>query len=740
MANDEIVFSDIEPSIKDNPAAFMSKPWKLLIVDDDPEVHSVTKFVLNNRVLFERSLELIHASNGIEARELLRQHPDIAVALLDVVMETTNAGLELVDYMRNTLKMTECRIILRTGQPGYAPELEIIHSYDINDYRTKSELTHTRLITTISASLRSYEQLIALTQHRQGLEMIIRAASDLLQKQAIAGLAEGVLTQLAALLHLPAEGIVFAQRGSPLGNDRETPYVVGAAGQLAVNIMQPLEMIRDLRIMTAIQKCFIQQDHIFQDDYSVLYLRAAREEQDAAIFVDSGKPIGSLDRRLLDLFMTNITACFRNVKLVEKLNHLAFHDPLTNLPNRVQFIMDLESPLIRKGKQAIALLDIIHFADVNNGLGQDFGDDLLVTISRRLHRKLGGSCRLARVGADVFGIMGPESLVNHDHLTSLLKDPFKVRDYTLPVAVTMGFYRLDGTTGSGIILLKRANIALNLAKRGSSGNLLAFKDEMETLISQRVEIIHKLRTAHNQGLLELWFQPQISLQTNRVTGLEALLRWPGKDGMVYPPDVFIPLAEYSGLILQIGAWVLKEACRRMVELDQAGFKNMKMGVNVSMPQLQREDFVDLVSETVNSSRINPDFLELEITESVAMDDPAAIRNKLEALRSTGVQIAIDDFGTGYSSLSQLQTLPIDCLKIDRAFISQSDSGDDALFVDTIVAFSKKLGVTSISEGVETEAQAQFLRSMGCDIAQGYLYSRPLAFSSLMEWLKNRGEN
>jgi CheY-like chemotaxis protein len=313
---------DIDRSDASNES---SLPWKLLVVDDDPEVHSVTRFVLNELRILGRPLRLVHAYDGRQGREQLREHPDIAVALLDVVMETEQAGLDLVKYIRDELKLTECRIILRTGQPGYAPELKVIHEYDINDYRTKAELTHTRLITTVSAALRSYEQLHALTEHRRGLELIVGAAAGLMEQYAITRLAEGILTQLAALLKLPMDGIVCTQRGAPLGDNREQFYVVGAAGRHAPYIAQPLGMLPDARIVSAIQTSMMQRQHVFGVDYTVLYLKAD-PHQDAAIFLDSSQAFTALDRPLLEVFVANIAACFRNVKLVERLHYLAYHD------------------------------------------------------------------------------------------------------------------------------------------------------------------------------------------------------------------------------------------------------------------------------------------------------------------------------------------------------------------------------------------------------------------------------
>ena len=292
--------------------------WKLLVVDDDPDVHGVTHFVLHDQRIFNRPLRLLYAHSTREARELLRQHPDIAVALVDVVMETDQAGLDLVKYIRDELGLAECRIILRTGQPGYAPELAVIHQYDINDYRTKAELTHTRLITTVSTALRAYDQLRIIAENRRGLELIVHAAADLMEQHAISSLAEGILTQLAALLKRPLDGIVCARGSSSPGDDGERCRVVGAVGHYAPCIAQPLEMLPDRRIVDAILSSVTRRQHIFGADHTVLYLQDA-PRQEAAILFDSGQALAALDRPLLEVFATHIAACLRNVNLVESL-------------------------------------------------------------------------------------------------------------------------------------------------------------------------------------------------------------------------------------------------------------------------------------------------------------------------------------------------------------------------------------------------------------------------------------
>lgn len=734
---DELItlIDDVEPP-EGHPGT-APLPWKLLVVDDDPEVHSTTRFVLHDLHVLGRPLQLLHAHDGLQAREQLRKHQDVAVALVDVVMETERAGLDLVGFIRDQMDLSECRIILRTGQPGYAPEVTVIHEYDINDYRTKAELTHTRLITMVSAALRSYDQLHSLAEHRRGLELIVGAAADLMEQRAVTSLAEGILTQLAALLKLSVDGVVCTQRGGLFGGEGERCFVVAAAGRHARHIAQPLETLPDERIVSAIMSSVTRGQHVFGPDYTVLYLKAA-PHQDAAIFLDSGQALNTLDRPLLEIFVANIAACFRNVRLVERLHHLAYHDPLTGLANRQQFIIELDGARCAPSDAVVALVDIDHFADLNDGLGPDTGDLLLGAVATRLQATLEPGCRVAHIGADVFGVLGPEHAVNVSALRALFLVPFAVREYELPVTVTVGLCRQLSDADSGVALLKRVNIALNRAKRSHSTYHEYYLAEMEDNTRWRLEVIRSLRRDFELRKLQVWYQPQISLASGTVSGVEALVRWPDDDGgFVHGPDVFIPLAEYSGLIVQIGAWVLDQACAQHVELAAAGFAQLRMAVNVSMPQFRKADFVGEVAHIVASHRVPPSLLELEITESIAMDEPKVVLESMQALKRLGIQIAIDDFGTSYSSLGQLQALPFDCLKIDRSFVSRIDDGQGGLFAETIVGLGKRLGVALVAEGVETDEQAAFLHALGCTTAQGYWYARPMPAEELMTWLRQR---
>lgn len=709
--------------------------WPILVIDDDPEVHSATRFALAGVDILGQPLRLDYASSSTEAKQMLHQRQDYAVILLDVVMETEDAGLQLVGFIRETLGMQEVRIILRTGQPGYAPELAVFTNYDINDYRTKAELSRTRLVTSLTAALRSYQQLRTIAEGRRGLEMIIRAAARLMQHQALSEFAEGVLIQVAAMLRLPPEGIVCAQRGSPVASeDTEGLYIVGAAGQLAGYIGHPLADLPDNDgAATAIARCMEARTNAFGKQSTVIFLSSGG--RDGAVYMNTGFPLSDMDQQLIGVFGSNMSACFGNVRLLEDLNYTAYHDGLTHLANRTRFILDLDEVAVcDQPDVCVALLDIEHFADLNDGLGHDVGNALLLAVATRLRAALAGHCRLARIGADVFGIIGPEAQVNPESMHELLKDPFPVEDNLLPVSFSMGFCRLLESTPSGIALLKRANIALNRAKHSLHSSYEYFLPEMEDGTRWRLETIRQLRQDFLAGGLAVWFQPQIELASGRLIGIEALLRWPGTNGFVQPPNVFIPLAEYSGLIVDIGLWVLDQACASFRQLSAHANAPRYVAVNVSMPQLRGGRFPAQVAEVLARHGLPADTLELEVTESLAMDQPKIVVSSLEALRAVGARIAIDDFGTGYSSLGHLRQLPINCLKIDQSFIREIEDGKGGMFAETIVALSQKLGVSTIAEGVETVEQASFLRGLGCTTAQGFLYGKPMPLGELIEWM------
>lgn len=729
--NDELIFLEEDVDV-DGDLGETEGFWNILVVDDDEEIHSITKLALSDLVLDKRELNFYHAYSGKEAMELLAQYGnDIAIVLLDVVMETDNAGLDVAKALRSELNLHETRIVLRTGQPGYAPEDSVIKEYDINDYKTKTELTRSRLVTTIISSLRSYQQLRKITRSRQGLENIIQGTPQLMEQRTQLGFCRAALKQIGSLLDIPADGMIFSMSARQ-SVQIEDIHILGSVGKFEEIAATKLHQVGDSQIVDLVESCFTGKQHQITPHGIALYLCGAQRK--LAIYLDVVEMLDPSVMPLIDVLLSSISVGLENVTLLHRLEEAAYRDWLTKLANRNEFINILDRTRIDCEGQAIAFVDIKHFSDINDGLGQEVGNQLLIDVGRRLTTEFGNKVTLGRIDADVFGLLGSDKYVRPDIISELFSYPFIVGEHTLPVSVRIGLSGTCGAEMSSMEILKRANIALNEAKKHVTQNHMYFSQAMEEETAQRLGIIRQLRADFSDKRLELWYQPQLCLISKKVIGVEALLRWPTRDGRYISPAEFIPLAEYSGLIIKIGGWVLSEACKKLQVLNNAGYANMRMAVNISMPQFRNQDFVRSVKQAVQEHDIQPEALELEITESILMDEPERVVDSLASLKSFGVKVAIDDFGTGFSSMSYLNKLPIDRLKIDREFVSQYETGKSAVIAENIIILGKKLGLQTIAEGIETQEQAEYFSQLGCDEAQGYLYAKPMGFDELQRFL------
>ncbi len=278
-------------------------------------------------------------------------------------------------------------------------------------------------------------------------------------------------------------------------------------------------------------------------------------------------------------------------------------------------------------------------------------------------------------------------------------------------------------------------MALNLAKKNNQAHFVYYKHEMEEKTLWRLGMIRQLRTDFADNRLELWYQPQLNLHSGKVIGAEALLRWRTADGQFISPAIFIPLAEYSGLIIEIGDWVINQACLQIKSLEEHAFNDVSISVNVSIPQFKRENFVDSIIEATKIHNVKPSKLELEITENILMDEPQIVIDALNKLKAEGISIALDDFGTGYSSLSYLQKLPLDRLKVDRSFVTDIAKPGQSLIADTIINLGKQMNLKVIAEGIEDEEQQAHLKSQACDEVQGFYYAKPMPADEFLNFLR-----
>ena len=707
--------------------------WRILIVDDDEDVHQATEFALTNTPILGRPLMFLHAYSSEDAMALLKQEDDIAVILLDVVMESEDAGLRLVKTIREGMGIHESRIILRTGQPGYAPEMDAIRDYDINDYKTKSELSRNRLYTTLTTAIRSYDQIHAINASRRGLGMIIRASAELMAHHGLREFAAGVITQLAGLLRLAPEGVVCAH---DKGDGAERTRIIAAAGSFARCIEQPLSSLGRPRVTNQIQRAMEERASQFTPDSTTLFF-PGESGRDMAAYIETSLPLDGLDFQLLEVFCTNITIGLDNVVLFGQLKDHAYNDQLLKIPNRLSIVESLTSAIaVERADETLALVDIDHFAQLNDALGHNYGDTLLAAVAKRLKETLPANTVIARVDADTFGVLGKDSLVTPDILQAAFRTPFHLDNSDHQLSASIGLARLAEVDGDGSAALRCANIALSSAKAGTRGEFCYFARDMEQHTRNRVRLLQDLRAAFERDRLFVVYQPQVTLSNRKVIGVEALLRWRNEQGQFIPPEQFIPLAESSGMIISLGEWVLRTACLSLGEFERRGIKNLRMAVNVSVSQFRHPLFLASVDAVLNDSGINPRLLELEITESVAMLEYEFMLGMINQLKQRGVMVAIDDFGTGFSSLSYLERLNVDRLKIDGSFVAQMTQAQSShRIVDTILQLGHGLGLSVIAEGIETEEQAAALTELGCDEGQGYLFAKPLEADALVAYIE-----
>jgi diguanylate cyclase len=428
-----------------------------------------------------------------------------------------------------------------------------------------------------------------------------------------------------------------------------------------------------------------------------------------------------------------------------EISHLAEHDFLTGLPNRLllnQRIAHAVALAARHGKKlAVLFLDLDGFKRINDSLGHSMGDMLLKSVAERLVNCVRSTDTVSRQGGDEFVVLLSEIAQAEDAALSaqrILQSVARAHsidrhDLNITTSIGISIYPDDGHDAEALI--KNADTAMYQAKESGRQTFRFFETAMHARAVERQFIEEGLRRALRRQQFLLHYQPKFCLKTGAMTGAEALVRWMHPTRGLIAPGQFISVAEQCGLVVPIGDWVLGEACRQAQRWAAAGLAFGRMAVNVSTMQFRNADFAQVVFDILSESGMDPEFLELELTESVLMTGAESTASALEALRKSGVEVALDDFGTGFSSLSYLQKLPIDCLKIDQSFIRQiSTSEGDGALVTGIIQMAHALNLRVVAEGVETEEELEFLKPRGCDEAQGFYFSRPLTSPAFAEFL------
>lgn len=856
-------------------------PWKLIIIDDEEVIHQVTSMVLKDLSYNGRELEILNGYSGTEAMRLIKDNPDTAMIMLDVVMETDCAGLDVVKYIRTELKNNLVRIILRTGQPGHAPEDEVIANYDVNDYKEKSDLTPQKLKTTVLTALRSFQdmnklhELVILNDVLQS--RIKQRANELFQKNNELLLEIKERTESNIALEKSQACLAEAQTIANIGNwewnlvtnkmswsDQVYRILRLDQQQFAVSVEALLEMVdkdqrenvanayngmaafdiehhvncrdgivrivhQQARVDYDTEGCPFRMAGTIQDiterhqaENKMRKLSAAIEQTadsvmitDCSGFIEyvnpsfevmtgysrdemtgsnpsllkSGKQSPDFYQRLWETILAgevfrdviinrkkngllyheektispqkdangNVTHFISTGKDVSarmevqsQLEYLAHHDSLTGLPNRVLLQDRLDQLLARSRWSnrniAILFLDLDRFKIINDTLGHDVGDKLLKRFSERLKLCVREGDTVARLGGDEFSIILNDVASQDDvepiarKILTILEEPFYINSHEMFVTASIGISLFPFNGDDSKTLMKKADVAMYRSKEAGRNNFQFYSEEDDVRAVERLSMETSLRRALERDEFSLDYQPQLDLNSGKIIGMEALLRWSHPEFKNVSPFHFIPLLEETGLIIPVGEWVLRKACMQTKALHNSGNYNYRVAVNLSIRQFKANDLVKSVENILKETGLDPGYLELEITEGLLIDQIDETSKVLNEMHEMGVKLSIDDFGTGYSSMNYLKKLPFDQLKIDKSFIKDvCYNPDDAAISIAIITMAQSMGLEVIAEGVETVDQLDFMYTQGCDAIQGYLCSPPLPPEGF-EKLVNENQN
>jgi diguanylate cyclase (GGDEF)-like protein len=430
----------------------------------------------------------------------------------------------------------------------------------------------------------------------------------------------------------------------------------------------------------------------------------------------------------------------------KRIEFLAHHDPLTGLPNRLLLRDRMVQAMARASRMhtrvAMLFLDLDRFKQINDSLGHPTGDALLKAVAGRLEGCVRKSDTICRQGGDEFiivldGVCDTEAAASvADNIHKRMAQPFEIGDYSLTTSFSVGvaIYPDDGTDFD--TLMQKADTAMYHAKEAGRNHCRFFTEQMNQRALERMLMETQLRNALDNAEFVLHYQPQADLTTHAIVGVEALVRWNSPENGLVPPMKFIPVAEESGLIVDIGAWVLHEACRQAKAWQDAGLPPMVVAVNLSAIQFRRSDMIDTVVDALTRSGLSAEWLELELTESVLLQDTEAMLDTVRRLKALGLKLSVDDFGTGYSSLAYLKRFAVDKLKIDQSFVLDLlTDADNAAIVRAIIQMARSLKLRTIAEGVENEALCEMLKRFECDDIQGYGLARPMSAEALEAFLR-----
>jgi EAL domain-containing protein (putative c-di-GMP-specific phosphodiesterase class I)/PleD family two-component response regulator len=706
--------------------------WKVLVVDDDTDVHEATEFTLSKVKILGRPLKLLHALNAEEALNYLKLVPNVAVILLDVVMESPDTGLRLVKEFR-ALGFREPRIILRTGYPGLAPENRVIQDYEVDDYWSKDELTRSRLITSLTTAIRAYDYIRTLSATRAGLEMVIDGTRQLFGNKDLDLFTEGVLRQIAAILHLRPEGAICAMGSSE--TNAENMVVMSGVGRFAGHVGECIAALTDID-HELISLCESRYNEPVIHGARIGLRHKSATGRELLVYFEHNGDLTDHSLVLLKVFSSNLAICFENLALINQLGELAFHDQRLGVPNQNAFDRELFGLNNTDAEQSVvAMLSIEDAPDLAVAFGVSMSDALMLAVYERLDRVTEEGVLVARVGEFVFGVVDASGNLETSSLEKVFDEPFDVMGNRITVKATIGVVRGNLRDRKSSEIQRAARITLLKQEQTAPGGTSEFRSEMADEVENAMRIRGDLQDALKAREISFVFQPKINLSTGAVIASEALCRWQ-QDGKNVSPAIFIPIAERAGLSADIAFQCLDSVVEMRQVLKTHGFSQMRVAVNLAASDVSNVEFIQELIRQCHNRGLGSDAVSFEITESHVFTSEDDATMALRMLADNDYKIWLDDFGTGYSSLSHLNLLPVSGIKIDQSFVKnltiERARGSVAA---SAAAIAENLGLKVVAEGVETREQHQIARFLGIDEVQGFFYSPGLTPQEFIEWYK-----
>ncbi|WP_305987393.1 EAL domain-containing protein [Roseibium sp. MMSF_3544] len=738
MAMDFLASS--EPDIRQSTKS----PWKILIVDDDPDVHEVTRIAVDGCLFEGRAFELLHALSAQEARQCLIERDDIAVALIDVVMESDTAGLGLVSWIRSELGNNFTRLILRTGQPGYAPQTDVIMKFDIDGYAEKAELSRTKLITAIVTALRGYKLVMSLETNRKKLGQLNAHFTAIVEKNALSEFAAAVLEHLADLVGQPLDAMLCGLEALPDygGADLSTVRVLSATGAFEDKIDLPIEVIGDDLIRKNVTEC-TESKATVSTPHGVALPLITRNGLAGALFVGLSESVLEelVGSEVVQLFVSNVALGYEKTGLLEHIRNLAYVDRVTGLSTFSGFLETFQRCSAKHGPLLVVHSDIQRFRVIVDGIGDERAGAVLKRTGHRLSQTFPDALTIARKEKDEFLILlkgGEENKIQDvvARIEDAFQEPITLDENQITLRLRLGFAAADGEIRGAEETVRYASIALNDVRQKGLTNHAVFHPLMQEAAFERLRLASLLTGSGNQTEFSLNYQPIMHASDESIAAFEALMRFRTPSGNFLNTARMIEAAEASGLITEIGAWMFKSAFSEFSRLHGLS-RHVRLNVNLSPRQVQANRIYKDIEDAASAADLSLDRLVFEVTEGLFISNDQVTMSLLTWLRNKGAKVVIDDFGTGYSSFSYLRKLPVDGIKIDRSFIMNMDQDTDALaVVKSIIAVAQALDLSVTAEGVETAEQREIMRDLQCDYLQGYLYAKPLTNAELNAFIQD----